>query len=826
MKIAKYKIQAIAIALCLMFAMSTLLIFIPTAKAEGTMKTYSYLGATPNPIGVGQQTLLHIGITQQLTNVNMGWEGVTVTVTKPDGTTETLGPIRTDSTGGTGIIYVPTVVGNYTLQSHYPQQVTRTDMMAGSTPVNTTMLASNSEKLTLVVQQEARVFYPGIPLPTEYWFRPINAQFREWYTVGASSWMNSNYNQAPMSPHVLWTKPLTTGGLVGGDLGLVGSGATSVAMENGDAYEGKFATRLILMGRLYYTTGAYDRPRLIHCVDLHTGEEIWAKTFLDNQTIGFAQLFYWQSYNVQGTYAYLWVTVGTTWTGFDPFTGEYMCSITNVPSGTRITGPNGEVYLYTVNSNAGYMTLWNLTALVSMGGSYGSAIQTRTLNASATVNASTTVLSTAAARAWAYNITIPKGLPGSVRAVALNDRVVGSSLNTTDVVVWSFSLKKGQEGTLLFKNGWKAPADWSEGNQTLSWAATSLSENVGLVWSKEGTCHYAFSLETGEYLWKTASETYLDIYDAGRNIYEGKLISVGQGGIVYCYNLTTGATMWIYRADDIYTEMLWSSDWPMDSYFPTGGKVYFFQTEHSANQPLPRGAPAFCLNATTGAVIWRVDGLLRDTHWGGEAILGDSIIAMYNTYDQQVYALGKGPSATTVSAPDTGVPLDVPIVIKGTVTDISPGTTDYSVTARFPNGVPAVSDYSQGEWMKYVYAQFPRPTNITGVPVTISVLDSNGNYRDIGQTTSDADGFFSFTWKPDIEGKYNVYATFEGSESYWPSHAVTAFNVDPVAPTATPQPLAERSVSDQYFVPAVAGIIIAIAIVGAVLALLLLKKRP
>ena len=72
-----------------------------------------------------------------------------------------------------------------------------------------------------------------------------------------------------------------------------------------------------------------------HCVDIRTGVELWAKTFLNNLTIAFGQLYYWQSYNYQGTFAYLWVTIGTTWTAFDAFTGDYRATITNVPSGTR-----------------------------------------------------------------------------------------------------------------------------------------------------------------------------------------------------------------------------------------------------------------------------------------------------------------------------------------------------------------------------------------------------------------------------------------------------------------------------------------------------------
>ena len=73
----------------------------------------------------------------------------------------------------------------------------------------------------------------------------------------------------------------------------------------------------------------------------------------------------------------------------------------------------------------------------------------------------------------------------------------------------------------------------------------------------------------------------------------------------------------------------------------------------------------------------------------------------------------------TVTAPDTAVAFDTPVIIKGTVTDTSPGTKDSAITLRFPNGVPAVSDASQSDWMLYVYKQFTQPTDATGVPVSI-----------------------------------------------------------------------------------------------------------
>jgi hypothetical protein len=85
---------------------------------------------------------------------------------------------------------------------------------------------------------------------------------------------------------------------------------------------------------------------------------------------------------------------------------------------------------------------------------------------------------------------------------------------------------------------------------------------------------------------------------------------------------------------------------------------------------------------------------------------------------------------------------------------------------------------------------------------------------------------FSYTWKPDIEGTYYVIGTFEGSESYWPSNAETSFVVDPATPTHAPTQAPAQSTADMYFVPAVAGIIVAFVIVVALQVLMLLKKRP
>lgn len=180
----------------------------------------------------------------------------------------------------------------------------------------------------------------------------------------------------------------------------------------------------------------------------------------------------------------------------------------------------------------------------------------------------------------------------------------------------------------------------------------------------------------------------------------------------------------------------------------------------------------------------------------------------------------------TVEAPMAAITQGSSLVIRGTVTDVSPGTQQDALKLRFSNGVPVVSDASQSAWMEYVYMQKPKPIDAIGVPVTISVVDSNGNNREIGTTTSTADGFFTLTWKPDIIGQYIVSASFPGSEAYYPSHSVASFVVDPAAPSPAPTEAPVQSAADMYFVPAVAGLFVLVIAVAIVLALLMLRKRP
>jgi hypothetical protein len=251
------------------------------------------------------------------------------------------------------------------------------------------------------------------------------------------------------------------------------------------------------------------------------------------------------------------------------------------------------------------------------------------------------------------------------------------------------------------------------------------------------------------------------------------------------------------------------------------GIIYTVTTEHTITTPIYKGALARAINATDGKEIWTLSAYTG----GGHIAIADGFEALFNSYDNQIYTVGRGPSATTVEAPKAAITLGGSLVISGTVTDVSAGTTQNQQAADFPNGVPVASDASMTDWMGYVYQQKPLPTNFTGVPVSIDVLDSNNNYRNIGNATTDASGAFSYQWAPDISGKYTVIATFAGTNGYWPSYSETSFAVDPAAPTASPYPVVNLPPTEMYFAISTVAIIIAIAI-GFAITILMLRKRP
>ncbi|MEJ2242728.1 MAG: hypothetical protein P8Y18_11400, partial [Candidatus Bathyarchaeota archaeon] len=164
--------------------------------------------------------------------------------------------------------------------------------------------------------------------------------------------------------------------------------------------------------------------------------------------------------------------------------------------------------------------------------------------------------------------------------------------------------------------------------------------------------------------------------------------------------------------------------------------------------------------------------------WSTYGIIGDSTIVVQNTYDQNIYAIGKGPSKTTIDIKNNVVQQGGSVLVEGTVMDVSPGTTNSKIALRFPDGVPAVADEYMTDWMYYVYNQFSRPTNAMGVEVRIQVVDPAGNYAWIGTTYSDSYGNYGYSFIPQMKGLYTIIASFVGSESYYGSQETAYVQVD------------------------------------------------
>ena len=224
----------------------------------------------------------------------------------------------------------------------------------------------------------------------------------------------------------------------------------------------------------------------------------------------------------------------------------------------------------------------------------------------------------------------------------------------------------------------------------------------------------------------------------------GNLYTWGLSGDVYCYNDTTGQLEWTWSAGSAGYDTPYGS-YPLGTFngnnILADGKLYV-SAGHDYTSPVFKGAKLYCINATDGKEIFDT---LNFGIVGGPG-LADGYMVWDNGYDNQIYSYGMGPSAVSVEAQQFGSA----IVIRGSVIDKSAGTQQAAPAADFPNGVPCVSDASMSRFMEAVYQQQPMPSNTTGVPVSISVLDSNGNYRLIGTTTSDSSGMFTLSWTPDI----------------------------------------------------------------------------
>jgi hypothetical protein len=703
---------------------------------------------------------------------------------------------------------------------------------------------------------------------------------------GQNLWQPSGIG--PDSSHIIWTAPLEEGGVVGGIMtGIPGAtfysgGSYEGRLQNAIIMNGKIYYKAPLgsnvsAGISTATNGITNNvtPSAYICRDLRTGQILWTN---DNIYPTFGELYQYESPNQHGVLpnGILWqtfspypggtATTNQTWMAFDADTGKWMFNLTDVPAaGTIAYTSQGEIVKYILNYNtatkSGWLALWNWTSANGVPASTTSAygvqlngpgsgtnyLQWRPLGRS--INAST---------AYSWNVTIgdlmgpsnsqiPLGalttqsptiqyvLPGDIlfgTTPSIAPGVLSLRGTPSPYTVWTLNLANIVNGSAATIN-WKKTYDAPSGNMTLNLGPLDPVNRVWTTTTAEDMQYQGWSLADGSKLWSTNIEVRpAQFWSSGSGAGQrattayGNLYTQGFGGEMFCFDSKTGALLWKFNDTNSGADTSWGLI-PIFIAAIADGKVYAFNNEHSPNSPLYKGYSIYAINATTGAEIYKM------LSWSGQAggpgtntaILADGTLCYYNYYDNQLYAIAKGPSQTTVTASPKVSVFGDKVLVEGKVIDISSGTKQNEQAARFPAGIPAISDASMSAWMEYIYMKQEKPSNATGVSVIVSVVDPNGNIYNVGTTTSDANGAFKLAFTPQVPGEYTVLASFAGSGSYYGSSAETAVYVDQAAATPTPTAEPAQSIADQYFVPAVAGIIVAIVVCFAV-TIVLLRKRP
>jgi len=384
-----------SIALILILTMATLMetgmaqlySYTPTMGSNGLWNVPTFPGITvsPNPVGVGQtvQVIMLIELlppsvgSEGSTVVYGGWPGYVLTITAPDGTNTTMGPYESDVSGTYQVGYTPSTVGTYYFQFYFPGFTNNNGTRFGTRSYgnySANFLASMSESVSLTVQQQPLEPFPEapVPLPNQYWTRPINAQNRGWNVI-SGPWLQSGYNStgpfnpytyAPNSAHILWTQmslPVTAG-LVGGAYSSISFGGTSGVTGTGYPEIGlnSRTTPIVIGGYVYYnspvqvtqpqvtdlgnTTSPISTNQLnnitnlpsatFSCLDLHTGKILWTVP----GSISTGQILNWRTQQQRLAIPYLWSIAAGAYKMYDAVNGQLLAQWFNQPAGAVVFG--------------------------------------------------------------------------------------------------------------------------------------------------------------------------------------------------------------------------------------------------------------------------------------------------------------------------------------------------------------------------------------------------------------------------------------------------------------------------------------------------------
>ena len=134
--------------------------------AEATVQTTASISVQNNPISYGQPVHISMLVTPPPPTSKDNFT-FTLTITNPDGTTQTINPLVSDTNGSSTFDYSPKMIGTYKLVLTYP----------GQTFNNITYLPSTSPLLTLLVAQgpfpsapPGQISTPSVP---EFTVKPV-----------------------------------------------------------------------------------------------------------------------------------------------------------------------------------------------------------------------------------------------------------------------------------------------------------------------------------------------------------------------------------------------------------------------------------------------------------------------------------------------------------------------------------------------------------------------------------------------------------------------------------------------------------------------------
>jgi hypothetical protein len=819
-----------------------------------------------------------------------GWYDITLTVTHPDGTEEVFDMPYSDPVGGGYLSYTPTEVGNYSVRANFPgtwKNSTYSHTWYPPAESREDPFTVREEPIAGWPEPPLPTDYWNRPVSgtSHAWSAVLGnwyGSYAKRYPLGAYGGDSYPYawGDAPESAHILWTRQhYPSGSLLDERFGPEVNTLNHYQDVDFDGMD------LILDGVIHYTyqySGHWGAGNPVDNygwggLSLYTGEQL----FLDKDVMkpAFGQIFVYNSPNQHGGFSYLWRTSGVevpdyvirdprygpdenvtdlhsrpgteTWEMLDAYTGNRICYVFNVSdSGTMVNSKIGAITIYdtenlgTSSSPNYYLTIWNSSEPISMyAGDYGTyrwqwrpgygghsnyGYQWRE-NTEAFHDGDT---------AFSLNVSIPSirgpinsrsNQTASIRAIREGEYIIfgTTGINDPDGVApcWlmCLSLEPGKEGQKLWETTFTPPVAETQGAQFtagMSLVQTSPENEVIVFNNRVVQKYWVYDMKTGERLWVSDAEPQLHYYSMNNMVYNDTLITYGRaGGVLTCYDIRTGEIRWKYIAEGEGTESPYGNA-VIQGCVISDGKVYMGSSEHSASSPLWRTPGLRCVDATTGEEIWKI------LFWGSDLAIADGILVSWNWYDGQIYAFGKGPSATTVSASPKTTTHGTAVVIEGTVTDQTPtGRRNINNEVQFTlEGTPAISDEDMEAWMEYKFMEQGFPADAKGVEVVLTVVDPNSNAYEIGRATSDVTGHYSLSYEPLVPGDYTIFAAFEGSASYYGSQAVTAITVEE-APAATPMPTPPpASVADMYLLPSVAGIIVAVVVIG-ILIILMLRKR-